>query len=129
MQSCRGRDTKPELQLRSLLHRRGLRYRVDKSVLKGVRRRADIVFGPAKVVVFVDGCFWHGCPDHGTWPKANARFWREKIETNQQRDADTDERLREDGWEVIRVWEHEDPEPAADRIEKAVRKRRELLEG
>lgn len=128
MQSCRGRDTKPELQLRSLLHRRGLRFRVDRRVLKGVRRRADIVFGPARVVVFVDGCFWHGCPEHGTWPKANAKFWREKIEANRARDADTDKRLREEEWEVIRVWEHEDPEGAADRVESRVRQRRAELE-
>src|SRR3954467_12734074 len=78
------RDTRPEIALRRLLHGRGLRFRVDRAVLPGVRRRADIVFGPARVAVFVDGCFWHGCPTHGTWPRHNAEFWREKIETNQR---------------------------------------------
>ena len=76
------RDTKPEIELRRLLHDRGLRYRVDRAVLPGARRRGDVVFGTTKVIVFVDGCFWHGCPDHATWPTHNAEFWREKIETN-----------------------------------------------
>lgn len=128
MQACRGRDTKPELALRSLLHRMGLRFRVDRKVLPGLRRKADIVFGPARLAVLVDGCFWHGCPDHGTWPKANAAFWREKIETNQRRDADTDARLREAGWEVMRIWEHEPPADAAKKVAGLVRSRRARLE-
>lgn len=118
------RDTKPEILLRRLLHARGLRFRVDRAVLKDRRRRADIVFGPARVVVFVDGCFWHGCPEHATWPAANADYWREKIETNRARDRDTDLRLAAEGWHVIRVWEHEDSAEAADIIEAAVRARR-----
>jgi DNA mismatch endonuclease (patch repair protein) len=118
------RDTKPELALRRLLHGRGLRFRVDRAVLADRRRRADIVFGPAKVAVYVDGCFWHGCPIHATWPKANAEFWREKIEANQARDRDTDKRLERAGWHVERVWEHELPQEAADRIEQIVRSRR-----
>lgn len=118
------RDTRPEILLRCLLHARGLRFRVDRAVLKDRRRRADIVFGPARVVVFVDGCFWHGCPEHATWPAANAAYWREKIETNRARDRDTDLRLAAEGWQVIRVWEHEDPAEAADVIEAAVRARR-----
>jgi DNA mismatch endonuclease (patch repair protein) len=118
------RDTKPELLLRRLLHARGLRFRVDRAVLQDRRRRADIVFGPARVVVFVDGCFWHGCPEHATWPTANADYWREKIETNRARDHDTDRRLAANGWHVIRMWEHEDPAAAADVIEAAVRARR-----
>ena len=89
MRTTGRRDTAPEVSLRSKLHRLGLRYRVDKSPIRGVRRRADVVFGSAGVAVFVDGCFWHGCPVHGTWPKRNADFWRDKIETNQRRDADT----------------------------------------
>jgi DNA mismatch endonuclease (patch repair protein) len=93
-------------------------------VLSDRRRRADIVFGPAKVAVFVDGCFWHGCPEHATWPKANEDYWREKIETNRLRDRDTDERLRTLGWEPVRVWEHEDMTAAADQLEKIVRDRR-----
>lgn len=118
------RDTKPELALRRELHARGLRYRVERSVLRGVRRRADIVFGPPRVVVLVDGCFWHGCPAHATWPQRNASFWREKIETNRLRDRDTDQRLNDAGWTVIHVWEHEDPSEAADRIEREVVRRR-----
>lgn len=118
------RDTKPELELRRILHARGLRFRVDRAVLADRRRRADVVFGPAKVAVFVDGCFWHGCPQHATWPKANEEYWREKIETNRLRDRDTDDRLRALGWEVVRIWEHEDPGMAADRLEKIVRDRR-----
>lgn len=122
------RDTKPEVALRRLLHARGLRFRIDRAVLRDRRRRADIVFGPARVVVFVDGCFWHGCPEHGTWPAANRVFWREKIETNRLRDADTDSRLREQGWDVVRIWEHDDPVTAADRIERIVRLRRSAAE-
>ena len=118
------RDTKPELELRRILHARGLRFRVDRAVLPDRRRRADIVFGPAKVAVFVDGCFWHGCPTHATWPKANEDYWKEKIETNRLRDRDTDERLRALGWEPVRVWEHEDAVTAADRLEKIVSNRR-----
>jgi DNA mismatch endonuclease (patch repair protein) len=89
-------------------------------VLPDRRRRADIVFGGAQLIVFVDGCFWHGCPEHGTWPARNAEFWRQKIETNRQRDRDTDRRLAEAGWEVIRVWEHEAPDEACVRIEAAL---------
>jgi DNA mismatch endonuclease (patch repair protein) len=121
MQATRRRDTGGELALRSELHRRGLRYRVERQVLKGLRRRADIVFSRQKVAVFVDGCFWHGCPDHGTWPKNNAAWWREKIEANRARDADTDRRLREAGWFSVRVWEHEPVAAAADRVEEIVR--------
>lgn len=117
MQSQRVRDTAPEMALRRELHRRGLRYRVDYPVLP--RRRADIVFTKARVAVFVDGCFWHGCPEHGTWPQNNAEWWRTKIEANRARDANTDERLRADGWTVVRVWEHEDAPSAAARVEHA----------
>jgi DNA mismatch endonuclease (patch repair protein) len=83
-----------------------------------------VVFGPAKVAIFVDGCFWHGCPIHGTWPKANAEFWREKIERNKERDADTNQRLKEAGWKVIRVWEHENPKEVAEKIAQIVQERR-----
>ncbi len=117
------RDTKPEIELRRELHARGLRFRVDRAVLQGVRRRADLVFTRAHVAVMVDGCFWHGCPEHATWPKHNADFWREKIQANKQRDLDTDRRLAEASWQVVRVWEHEDASAAADRVEKAVRAR------
>lgn len=117
------RDTKPELALRRMLHARGLRYRIDRQVLPDVRRRADLVFGSARLVVFVDGCFWHGCREHATWPAHNAEFWRDKIETNRLRDRDTDKRLASAGWKVAHVWEHEDIAAAADRIEQLVLKR------
>jgi DNA mismatch endonuclease, patch repair protein len=123
MQSTRRRDTQFELALRSALHSRGLRFRVDASPLSGSRRRADLVFTSARIAVYCDGCFWHGCPEHGTWPKANADWWRDKIKRNQARDRDTDEHLRAEGWLPIRVWEHEDVIGAAGRIEQAVRAR------
>jgi len=117
------RDTSAEIKIRRLLHGMGLRYRVDFPVLEKPRRRADLAFTRVEVAVFVDGCFWHGCPEHGTWPKANADFWREKIETNIERDLDTNKRLDAKGWKVIRVWEHEDPEKAANQIANVVRSR------
>lgn len=112
----RSRDTGSELSLRRELHRLGLRYRIHRRPLTQVRREADIVFGPARVAVFVDGCFWHGCPEHGTWPKRNGDFWRSKIEKNRSRDIDTDRRLQEAGWLAVRVWEHDEPVAAAARI-------------
>lgn len=121
MEAARQRDTKAELEVRSLLHRAGLRFRVNTAPVKGLRRRGDIVFRRQRVVVFVDGCFWHGCPSHGTWPKANAEFWRQKIKTNQERDRDTDRRLRAAGWRVLRAWEHEDPILVSKRVEHLLR--------
>jgi DNA mismatch endonuclease, patch repair protein len=123
MQRQKRRDTEAELAVRRLVHAAGLRYRVDLSPLPGMRRRADLVFTRVKVAVFVDGCFWHGCPVHGTLPKVNAEWWGEKIATNRWRDEDTDRRLVDAGWAVVRVWEHEDPVEAAARIEEAVRRR------
>ena len=117
------RDTTAEMKVRRLLHGMGYRYRVDFPILEKPKRRADLAFTRARVAVFVDGCFWHGCPEHGTWPKANADFWRDKIETNRKRDLDTNQRLEAKGWEVIRVWEHEDPKKAANQIAEAVRSR------
>lgn len=119
MQGNRGRDTAPELRLRSLLHRRGLRYRLDVAPLGG-RRRADIVFTRARVAVFVDGCFWHGCPEHFKLPRTNRDWWREKIGRNLRRDADTTQQLREAGWCVVRAWEHEDPAEVANRVANAI---------
>lgn len=121
MKSTKQRDTAPELAIRSALHLRGFRYRVDYK-LPGTRRRADLAFPKARVAVFVDGCFWHGCPQHGTWPKANRRWWQEKITANQRRDADTNARLADDGWTVVRVWEHQSPAEAADRIAATLRR-------
>lgn len=113
MARVRQRGTDVEIELRRALHALGLRYRLQVPLSRKPRRVADIVFVGARVVVFVDGCFWHGCPLHATWPKENAGFWRAKIEANRARDADTTRRLRELGWEVIRVWSHEDPVEAA----------------
>lgn len=114
------RDTSAEMRLRRRLHAMGLRYRVDQMVSQLPHRRVDIVFTRARAAVFVDGCFWHGCPEHGTWPKHNAEFWCNKIETNRRRDGDTDKRLAAAGWEVVRIWEHEDPGNAAERIRQRV---------
>jgi DNA mismatch endonuclease (patch repair protein) len=124
MQSNKSRDTKPELALRSAVHALGLRYRVDARPLKALRRRADLVFPRAKVAVFLDGCFWHGCPVHHTVAAANASFWAEKVSTNRARDSDTDAKLAEEGWVSVRVWEHEDPVEAAERVRAVVRDRR-----
>jgi DNA mismatch endonuclease (patch repair protein) len=121
MQANRRRDTKPELQLRSTLHRRGLRYRCDVRLdLPGIRVRPDIVFRRQRVTVFVDGCFWHGCPEHGSAPRANGDYWRAKLEGNRRRDARTDAALVAAGWTVVRIWEHEDVDDAADRIVAAL---------
>ncbi|OZE81293.1 very short patch repair endonuclease [Rhodococcus sp. 15-649-2-2] len=111
------RDTKPEVALRRALHRRGLRYFVDRAPLKGMRRRADLVFPKRKVAVYVDGCFWHSCPVHATKPRNNAQWWADKLAANVARDRDTDEKLLAEGWRVVRIWEHEDTAVAADRVE------------
>jgi DNA mismatch endonuclease (patch repair protein) len=118
------RDTGPEIALRSELHGRGLRFRVDRAPVQGIRSRADVVFGPEKVAVYVDGCFWHCCPEHGSMPKANAAFWERKLKRNRERDIETDRSLRERGWEVVRIWEHEEVAEAADLVEDALRARR-----
>jgi len=118
------RDTHPEKKIRTILHQMGLRYRIDYRPIPGIRCKADFAFIRPKVAVFVDGCFWHGCPEHGTWPKANASFWRDKIETNRRRDDDTNRRLEENGWLPIRIWEHDDPEKAAKKIAKHIRTRK-----
>lgn len=123
MSSLARKDTAPELALRRALHARGLRYRLQIHVPGNQRRRIDIAFTRAKVAVLVDGCYWHGCPDHGTRPKANREWWDWKIQRNRDRDRDTDRLLDEHGWAVVRVWEHEDPEAAAVRIEEIVRSR------
>jgi len=110
------RDTAPELALRRKVHALGLRYRVDVAPLPGVRRRADLVFSRARIAVFVDGCFWHSCPVHATSPKSNAQWWRYKLERTVERDRETDMALTAAGWLVVRVWEHEDPKHAAQRV-------------
>ncbi|MCV7170812.1 very short patch repair endonuclease [Mycobacterium manitobense] len=124
MQRQQTRDTAPELAVRRLIHAAGLRYRVDVAPLTAMRRRADVVFGPARVALFVDGCFWHGCPVHGSRrTTANSDYWAEKIERNQRRDRDTDQQLRAAGWLPLRFWEHEVPEDVAAAVVAAVRRR------
>lgn len=120
MERQRRRDTAPEMALRRELHRRGLRFRVDRRPEPAVRRRADLVFTRARVAVLVDGCFWHACSEHGTWPVSNADWWRKKLERTVARDRETDRLLAHAGWTVVRVWEHEDADEAADRVQKAV---------
>jgi DNA mismatch endonuclease (patch repair protein) len=122
MQATRQRDTNCEIALRSALFRLGLRYRTNFRV-PGTRGHPDVAFTRAKVAVFVDGCFWHGCPKHGTWPQKNGAWWRAKIEGNMARDKNTDAQLRSSGWRVIRIWAHQDPGPAAKRIEEILRNR------
>lgn len=125
MQAQRARDTAPEIALRKALHALGLRYRVDRAPLRGLRRRADVVFGPSKVAVFVDGCFWHSCPEHfPSQVRTNQAYWGPKLERNRLRDADTDARLSDAGWMVIRAWEHEDPVAVAARVAEVVSERR-----
>jgi DNA mismatch endonuclease (patch repair protein) len=120
MAKIRQTGTAAEVALRQELHKRGLRYRVNYEVLKKPRRVADIVFTAKKIAVFVDGCFWHGCPEHGTWPKQNAAFWRRKIKANRTRDVDTNARLLNIGWTALRFWEHENPIDAAETILRLV---------
>jgi len=121
MQQQRNRDTGAELALRRALYAAGLRYRVHRQPLQGLRRTADIVFVAAKVAVFVDGCFWHGCPEHGRRQhQVNAWYWPAKIERNRQRDRDTDERLRAAGWRVIRLWEHTPPQDGVSAVRAAL---------
>lgn len=124
MQDQRARDTEPELALRRVLHAAGLRYRVDHAPLAGLRRRADLVFTRRRVAVFVDGCFWHSCPEHGNQPRTNEKWWAAKLARNRNRDADTDAQLRAAGWEVVRIWEHERPEFGAARVAAAVEQSR-----
>jgi DNA mismatch endonuclease (patch repair protein) len=119
MQGNRRRDTRPERALRSAVFARGLRYRADHPIraAEGVRPiRADLVFTAVKLAVFVDGCFWHSCPDHGTRPTRNSHYWDAKLERNVERDRRYDALLADAGWTVVRVWEHEDVEAAAARV-------------
>ena len=122
MLANRRSETGPELRVRRLLHAAGLRYRTDYAPdRENLRCRADIVFTRRRVAVFIDGCYWHGCPEHFVPPKANARYWAGKIAANIARDRDAGERLRSLGWVVLRFWEHEEPSVVAERINLTVR--------
>jgi DNA mismatch endonuclease, patch repair protein len=123
MKANRRRDTSTELAIRLALHAAGLRYRVDAPIrIEGARPvRPDVVFTKKRVAVFIDGCFWHGCPEHGTSPATNAAYWSRKIAENQQRDARHVALLENAGWTVARVWEHEVPVAVAERVARIVR--------
>jgi DNA mismatch endonuclease (patch repair protein) len=121
MQGNKRKDTAPEMAVRREVHRRGLRYRVDAPPLRGLRRRADLVFTKARVAVFVDGCFWHGCPTHFVPPRTNAQYWLDKIAINRARDRETDAALLAAGWTVLRYWAHEAPLDIAAAVQAAVR--------
>ncbi|NHA01371.1 very short patch repair endonuclease [Nocardioides sp. W3-2-3] len=123
MQGNRGRDTSAELAIRRLVHARGLRYRVNYRPESTLRRTGDLVFTKVRVVVLVDGCYWHGCPEHFVPPVRNRDFWSSKIERNRERDAETTAESTKRGWRVLRFWEHESPERVAAAIESAVRAR------
>ena len=114
-------DTAPEIALRRELHAMGLRYRLQIPVPGNRRRRIDVAFTRQKIAVFVDGCYWHGCPQHGTRPVANREWWDWKIQRNRDRDSDTNRLLEEQGWRVLRVWEHEEPSVSAARVADVVR--------
>ncbi|KGN30539.1 DNA mismatch repair protein Vsr [Knoellia sinensis KCTC 19936] len=123
MSRQRVRDTTPEVALRRLLHSRGRRFRIGVPVPGLTRRSIDVAFPRQRVAVFIDGCFWHGCPEHCVPSKTNAKWWAQKLDTNRQRDAETTQHLENLGWQVVRVWEHEAIREAADRVERALRAR------
>ena len=116
MSRQRRRDTQPELLVRQILHSRGIRYRVNTAPEPGMRCKADLAWKGLRVAVFIDGCFWHGCPEHATRPKANEAWWADKLDGNIRRDRRTDQQLTDRGWTVLRFWEHERPDEVADTI-------------
>ncbi len=122
MAAIRRSDTKPEIAVRSTLHRRGHRFRKDLrlDLQGGVRPRPDVVFTRARLAVFIDGCFWHSCPDHGSQPRVNTDYWGRKLQSNVERDRRHDLALVSAGWRVIRVWEHEPIADVVQRIEEAL---------
>lgn len=122
MRANRRRDTRPELAVRTLLHGQGFRYRTDFRIDMGAQKpRPDIVFTRQRVAVFIDGCFWHGCPEHGRDPKQNIGYWSPKLQRNRERDAAQTDALTLGGWRVLRIWEHEEPASAVERIATTVR--------
>lgn len=118
------RDTRPEKEIRSLLHRRGLRFRKDyRARAADIKVRIDIVFTKRRLAVFIDGCFWHQCPQHGTMPKSNIDYWRPKLAGNVRRDFAVTKALESEGWTVLRFWEHVPPDEVADAIARMVSSR------
>jgi DNA mismatch endonuclease (patch repair protein) len=124
MKRFRSRDTQPELAVRRALHALGLRYRVHRAVPSSPRRTIDIAFPTERLAVFIDGCYWHGCPVHGKTPTTNSDWWRQKIGSNVARDLETNEVLESHGWTVVRRWEHEDPVIVAEQVADTVRRLR-----
>jgi DNA mismatch endonuclease, patch repair protein len=124
MQGNRKRDTRPEVSLRRAVHALGLRYRVAARPLPTRPWTADLVFPSERVAVFLDGCYWHGCPEHYAAPRTNPGYWLPKIDRNRRRDVLVDEELSAGGWTVLRIWEHEPPAEAAARVATTVRQAR-----
>lgn len=125
MRGNRSRNTAPEIAVRSALHRRGLRFRKNQRPVPGLRCSADVVFPGVRIAVFIDGCYWHRCPTHGTRPTTNADYWTAKLDRNVERDRRADADLTAAGWIVLRFWEHELPNKVADRIADEVSVRRD----
>ena len=121
MQGNRSRDTRPEVAVRRLVHGAGYRYRIHSYPVASIRRRADMVFTCRRIAVFIDGCFWHACPDHFVAPKRNVEYWDRKIAKNRTRDTQTNDQLRRAGWDVLRFWEHESPDEIAAKVIRTVR--------
>ncbi|NJP46054.1 very short patch repair endonuclease [Actinacidiphila epipremni] len=121
MQANRARDTGPELAVRKLLHAQGFRYRVHYAPLPSIRRRADIVFTRQRIAIFIDGCFWHNCPEHGHPVTVNSDYWNPKLARNHERDTETNFLLRTNGWLVLRFWAHEDAMEVCKKIASSVR--------
>lgn len=124
MKANRGVDTKPELRLRSQVHKSGLRYAIDVRPETDINRRADLVFRSARVAVFVHGCFWHGCAKHYVLPKSNRKYWAQKVRRNRERDHETQQLLRKRGWKVLVFWEHQSVDSCAIKTIETVEKRR-----
>src|SRR6266851_3090654 len=123
MQANLPRDTRPEIALRSALHREGLRFRKHYRPIKGLRCEVDIAFPRAGLAVYLDGCFWHSCPIHGSLPMTNRDWWKWKLDTTKVRDKRNNAALRAAGWWVLRAWEHESVEQIAERVRTALRRR------
>ncbi len=122
MRANRKVDTSPELRLRSALHRQGLRFRKHIRIdAGGTRVTPDVTFPRKRVAVFVDGCFWHGCPEHGTHPRTNSSYWSAKLTRNRERDGRVDSALSSAGWQVVRVWEHVPAEDAVANVTSVLR--------
>ncbi|WP_353886096.1 very short patch repair endonuclease [uncultured Gordonia sp.] len=129
MSRQRTKDTAPEVRVRKILHARGARFRTEVKLEPDMRTRADIAWRGIRLAVFIDGCFWHGCPEHATRPAANAEWWAQKLDANIARDRRADALLAERGWTVLRYWEHENPEQVADDILGAIQRLRDRPDG